>query len=223
MPQFPGVPIVPDDAQPEDPGQLLEGDDLPTSTENQNSAQWGLFDPGTAQPVITADNVVAVSHRAQSQISDYPVEDGGFGSYDKVQLPFTGRIRFSTGGNVSDKSDLINSCEQAKQSLDLYAMVMPEATYINVNVTDYDYERTNGNPGLLVVDVMVEEVRPTGTASYTTSSGDPPITNPKQPGAADQLSDGTVQPTDVSPSEEQLLTNTFLQSQPLGQPALPGH
>ena len=47
--------------------------------------QWGLYQGGA--PVIIAETVTAVDYRKEYTISDYPVEEGGFESFDKVELP----------------------------------------------------------------------------------------------------------------------------------------
>jgi len=42
-------------------------------------------------------------------IGDYPVEQGSFQSYDKVQLPFECRVRMACGGPTSQRTAFLNS------------------------------------------------------------------------------------------------------------------
>lgn len=42
-------------------------------------------------------------------IGDYPVEQGSFQSYDKVQLPFECRVRMACGGPTSQRAAFLNS------------------------------------------------------------------------------------------------------------------
>lgn len=192
----PGAPTVPNGSQPPD-APPLQSDDTASLSPNPNAPQWGLYKGGS--PVIVADSVVTFGFKANSEISTYQVEQGAFQSYDKVQLPANGTVRYSTGGALSDRTAFLASIETAKQSTDLYDLVTPEVTYPNANVTDYNYDRTNTNGvGLLVVDVMVEEVRPTGMATYSTTPGVTPVTNAKAPGANDPVNDGTVQSSAAS-------------------------
>lgn len=42
-------------------------------------------------------------------IADYPIESGGFFSYDKVQLPFDIRVKLASGGTVTQRQAFLNS------------------------------------------------------------------------------------------------------------------
>lgn len=185
----PGVPIVRSEDMPPDP-DVLTSDDVSTPT-NTASPQWGLYKDGVA--VIVANSIAVFGFKASSQISDYPVEQGGFASYNKVQMPFAGRVRYVTGGSLADRINFLNSVDAAKKSLDLYDLVTPEETYRNVNVTDYDYERRADNAGLLAVDLICEEVRVTGTVAYSTTPGVKPVTKARRSGDNDPQNDGTLQ------------------------------
>ena len=48
--------------------------------------QWGIYLDG--EPVVDADSVVTFDYRQEWTVSDYPLEQGAFQSYDKVQTPF---------------------------------------------------------------------------------------------------------------------------------------
>lgn len=147
--------------------------------------QWGLFLDGA--PVIIADNVVSFDYRKQYSVSDYPVEEGSFESYDKVELPADVRMTFSTGGSVADREAFLASCQAIVGDFNLYDAVSPEAIYPNMNVTHLDYRRTAQNGmGLMVVNLWLLEIRQVASAA---------LSNTKDPSAAAQVNGGTVQPT----------------------------
>jgi hypothetical protein len=204
----PGVPIVRSEDMPPDP-EVMTTDDV--STPNGSATpQWGLYQNGAA--VITANSIAVFGFKAPSEISDYPVEEGGFSSYNKVQMPFVGRVRYVTGGSLADRINFLNSVAAAKKSLDLYDLVTPEETYPNVNVTDYDYERRADNAGLLVVDLICEEVRVSGTATYSTSPNVKPVTNAKNVTHNDPQNDGTLQTTAASSQQQNAYAAAFANS-----------
>jgi hypothetical protein len=207
----PGVPIVRPGDMPPDP-DVMTSDSVSTPN-GSASPQWGLYLNGN--PVITANSIAVFGFKSTSEVSDYPVEQGGFASYDKVQLPFSGRVRYVTGGTLSDRTSFLNSVDTAKKSLDLYDLVTPEETYPSVNVTDYDYERRADNAGLLIVDVSCEEIRVTGTVSYSTTPGVTPVTNAKNGGDNDPQNDGTLQTT--APTAEQSSELAFISQVDSGQ------
>jgi hypothetical protein len=59
--------------------------------------RWGIFS-SFGVPLLTGDSVIAVDYRREYRISDYPVEQGGFGSYNKVQEPYDVRVTIAVSG-----------------------------------------------------------------------------------------------------------------------------
>jgi hypothetical protein len=187
--------------------------------------QWGLFLDGA--PVVVAESVISFEFKKGSSLSGFPIEEGGFENYNKVKRPFDVRLRFSTGGTIADRQDLLSSIDAIVDSLDLFDAVTPEAIYTSVNPVHYDYRRTAVNGvGLLVVDVFCEQVRVTASSSFTTAqaggneaaSSTPaaasnatgtgtgtinirPITSPQSFSAAPQINGGTVQPIAAAPGQ----------------------
>lgn len=154
--------------------------------------QWGIYQSGF--PVVTANSVTGVEFKKEFVLSDYPVEGGGFESYDKVQLPYDARVRFASSGTEASRTALLSSIASIAGTLDLYSFATPEVVYPNANVRHYDYRRTAVNGvGLLVVDVWLEEVRQAGSGTTGNSS---PFNGAatQQPSGAAQVPDGNVQP-----------------------------
>jgi hypothetical protein len=120
--------------------------------------QWGVFLNGA--PVVTADTVTTFSYQQDWAISDYPVEGGGFESYDKVDIPFRVEVQFTSGGSLANREALLASIASIAEPLTLYDVVTPEAVYSSVNVEHYNYRRTASNGlGLMVVTVGLLEIR----------------------------------------------------------------
>jgi hypothetical protein len=173
---------------------LLTGD-TPGVLASPGPLQWGLFAQNGGAPVVTADNCAAFEFRQDWNLPTYPMENGAFGSYNKVWEPFTVRLRFSTGGSIADKNAFLASIQAIAGNLVLYSAITPEATYPSVNVDHYDYRRADGKAGLLIVDVWCEQISQTGSVSYG---------NTISPSGAPQQNGGTVQTT--TPTAAQLAT-----------------
>jgi hypothetical protein len=172
---FPNVPFVPGvPALPRPPGFVGAVVDLVIQDALSIlglgfEQEWGLFLDGL--PAVTAESVVSFEFKKGYSIADYPVEEGAFESYNKVQRPFDVRLRFSTGGTTADRQDLLDSIDAICESLDLFDAVTPEATYESLNPISYSYSRASSRgQGLLVVDVFCEQVRVTASSSFTTTS-----------------------------------------------------
>lgn len=195
MAVFPNVPIAPGiPAVPRDPFAAADIIDLLTSDAVSLFAglfgpQWGLFLDGA--PVVVADNVVSFEYKQEWIVANYPLEQGAFESYDKVQTPFTVGLTFSAGGSETDRQALLDSIDAIAGTTDLYDAVTPEAVYSSVNVTRRNFRRTATNGvGLIMVDVMCVQIR------IATSDT---LDSTQSPSAAAAVNDGTVQPVPIDP------------------------
>lgn len=172
-------------------------DDSPTVATSTAATQWGIFTQAGA-PLIVGDTTLKFEYREEYRIANYPIEGGQLASYNKVKTPYSCRITFAKGGTISDKTEFLNTVAAALSALALLTVITPEATYINANVVDYDYDREAAKGvGLMRVEVMVQEVRVAPTAAFT---------NTKNPNAVTTQNGGSVQP--VAPSNTQAASAT---------------
>ena len=70
--------------------------------------QWGIFDQ-SLQPVIVGDSCLLVDYRKEFRISDYPIEQGDFASYNKVETPYDFKMTFTKGGSSSDRQTFLTA------------------------------------------------------------------------------------------------------------------
>lgn len=126
---------------------------------------WGIFLGG--QPVVVADTVTKLAFKQDWAIADYPVERGGFESYDKVNSPYQIALQFVSGGSEARRQALLDSIAVIGDTLTLYDVVTPEAVYVGVNVAHYDYRRSASQGlGLMTVDVWLLEIRQEGATDF---------------------------------------------------------
>lgn len=188
VPNLPGVPTLASYAS--FTVSLLVADTIASITALFRT-QWGAFKNGIA--VVFADNVVDMSYKQDWAISNYPIEQGGFESYDKVNSPFELRVRFSSGGALLDRQSLLKSVTLANNSLELFDIVTPEAVYKGVNMIHFDYQRTaDRGAGMIVVDTWWVEVRETARAEFS---------NTAAPSGAGAVNGGTTPTTAATAAE----------------------
>ena len=126
---------------------------------------WGVFLGGA--PVILADTVTEMGYKQDWAIADYPVERGGFESYDKVNTPFAVHMQFVSGGTEERRQALLDSIAAIGDTLTLFDVVTPEAVYVGVNVQSYTYRRASRNGlGLMIVNVVFIEIRQEGSTDF---------------------------------------------------------
>lgn len=172
VPFAPGVPVMsrPPDALVGFGGVALLVEDILGAAFGSVS-EWGIFD-ADGLSVVPHDSVVAFDYREEHAISDYPVERGGFQSYDKVAIPYDVRFRFTSYGSPAIRADFLSALATASSSLELYTATTPDAIYPSCNIVSYSYHREtrNGGVGMLLVDVLLREVRETGQTQLAQSS-----------------------------------------------------
>jgi hypothetical protein len=182
VPQVPGVPQLSSYAATA--VGLLTGDAAAFSVFAAIAGVWGVFLDGL--PAFIANSVVDFDFKQDWPISDYPVEDGSFLSYDKVQLPFDVRVRLASGGTEIERQLLLTEVLAAANTLNLYDVVTPEQTFSGCNISHVDFKRQSHNGvGLILIDIWFVQVRVTATSTFS---------NTQSPTVAGQQSGGLVTP-----------------------------
>lgn len=200
-----GVPALLDSAATPAAEPLLTSDS-PAIQPTSRVPAWGIYLNGAL--AIEADSIVRVEIKASARVTTAPQEKGAFQTFNKVQAPIESRVLMTKGGNESERAAFLDALETAKQSLNLYDIVMPEKSYLNANITGYSLQRSaRQGVTLLTAEVMFEEIRQASAPVFTTTSGGgaatpaPAITSPKVAATADPVNAGTKQP--VAPTAAQ--------------------
>ena len=146
--------------------------------------RWGFFnDQGVA--ILIGDSVRAFDYSNDARVSNYPIEEGDFRSYNKVQTPYDVKFTFMKSGSISDRTMFLNTVNALLKSTILVNAVTPEIIYRNVNITHVDFRRTaQTGTTLLSVDIWCEEIRQAPALQFT---------NTKTNESAGVENDGTVQ------------------------------
>ena len=146
---------------------------------------WGIFS-STGIPVVTGDNVAGVEYQNDWRVATFPVQRGGFVSYDKVATPFAARVTFTISGGQAEKAVFLKLLDLAAASLFSFTIVTPEFFYKSANIIRYGYTRTaKAGAQMFAVEVDLQEVRIVSAGVFTAA---------KTPSGADPVSGGTVQP-----------------------------
>lgn len=187
------------------------GDILGIDILNPLASDWMIADARTSSKVIVPDTVPRFEFRGDRRISDYPVEQGAFASYNKVVTPYEIRMTMvcsglnyaqnaisslglNLGQGFMQKSDFIDTLDYMLDTTDLFTIVTPDKAYESANLEHYDYKReTRNGATMLIIEAWFREVRVTASATY--SDGGP--VNSDSPSAADPVSLGTVHAGDT--------------------------
>ena len=172
--------------------------------------QWGVFDSkgrsvgdpslftGIAGGIIEALGLPftstystdSVDYVKETSVSDFPVERGGFASYNKVEAPANPQVRLCMQGTEAQRTTFLNAIAAACKSTDLYDVTTPEKSYKGYNIERYDFSRTaHHGATLLIVTLSLKEIREVSAAFTKTEK----IKDPQNTGATPQSDTGKVQ------------------------------
>lgn len=134
--------------------------------------KWGIYDDA-GNLVLEPDSFIGMDFANNWQISDYPVEQGSFATYNKVATPYSSTVSMAKGGSEADRAAFLTTLDTIADGLTLYTITTPEKNYINATIERYDYERrTHRGAGMIFAHIRLKEVRSTATVQYTnTRSG----------------------------------------------------
>lgn len=149
------------------------------------AGKLGASKSGT--PVLTPDSVLSLEWHGEERISDYPVQNGQFASYNKVKVPFDLRMVMTCQGLNYVQSALQSVTQSLDQALgqlglafgqpmsrdaflkqldtmldstDLYDVVTPDKVYQNVNLVGYNHAKQDTKGAVMIIaELMFREVR----------------------------------------------------------------
>lgn len=229
VPFYPGVPALVRGANVPVGIQVALGDiQTVLASAMQQTQQWGIFDQngnqlglldnegnglfksiiasisGNIRPVLSTN---AVEITKDTKISDFPIENGGFASYNKVILPVEPVVTLALQGTISERAAFIGLIEAACNSTDLYNVVTPEVVYVN-----YCLERTNQvrradrGASLMFIEISLKEIRQVSAAFSNVQT---PINAPQNPAATPASNSGLVQSQAPNESVLKSIYNLF--------------
>ena len=186
---------------------------------------------GGGKPVITPDSVISLEWHGEERISDYPVENGGFASFNKVAVPYDLRIVMTCAGLNYVQSALTKVTQQLDQALtslglafgqpmgrdaflsaldsmlnstQCYDVVTPDKVYKNVNLVSYSHAKKHDEGATMIVaELIFREVRTSASASYSN-----PIVSTSESAASD-VNVGTVNGSSASASQTSMFNANY--------------
>lgn len=157
--------------------------------------RWGLFDDAH-RPLFTELAQVAVrgvDFRKAYRLPDFPIEDGGFATYDKVETPSEPVVTYAVGGSEGQRRAFLDALDKAARSLALVQLVTPEISYPRMNIARYDYRRSDSAAATLItVEVWLQEVRSVAVGTFS---------NTRDAAAAPVAEGGSVAATPATPAQ----------------------
>lgn len=153
------------------------------------SNTWGVFN-SAGEAVFDIDSTIDLNYDNQSKVSNFPTEKGAFVSYNKVANPYRARVRLAVGGSSARIDAFIVKLDEVQADLNLYNVVTPERTYIDMNLEKVSYSRAKDHgSNMIVADLDFIQIRQVK----------PQYANVKRKGSAKKVDTGQAQPQKPPP------------------------
>lgn len=122
------------------------------------SDRWGIFDQ-SGNPALDVDTCVDIEYSNNSKVSDFPVEQGAFASYNKVRSPYEATVTVAVSGETRMIKALA-AIEAMVNSTVLYHVVTPTNVYTNASVEKFSYKRSREDGAwMLSAKISLKQIR----------------------------------------------------------------
>lgn len=130
------------------------------------SGHWDIFD-ADGKRLLEFDTFFSIDAMSDAQVTQAPVENGSFASYNKQIAPIRSTVVLGYTGESTVRSAIIKKCEALISGTDLVSIVTPDRTLMDMSLVAMDYSyRAEHGIDRLVVALTFEEVRQV-SAEYT--------------------------------------------------------
>jgi hypothetical protein len=169
----------------------------------QSAPIWGVFDDN-GNLVVEPDSIMDFGWRKENRIGNFPIQQGQFGTYNRVGLPFESSVTLTKGGDLASRSAFLQQIDVlvTQQNINLYTIRTPEKSYVDVSVTRAELSRRGkDNAFFFDVELYFIEINQvaaqystavTPTSNAQPASAVPPVNqglnNPQVPTTAVQQS-----------------------------------
>jgi len=170
MMSFPNLPGVPSLHSYNVPAAIAAtGISFGVNALHSGKSAWGIYDDAGNDQVLFPDSFLSLDYKKDMNISNYPLEQGSFTSYNKVETPYSISVRVTKGSSLAilagggsmtaDRDYFLHTLDEMVASLALLTIHTPEASYFNANLESYEYKREVKNgAGMIIADLRFVEI-----------------------------------------------------------------
>ena len=157
--------------------------------------EWTILDEDGAK-AVTFTSFIDLDVKNEGKALSYPIEEGGFANYNKVQTPLDISVTLATQGTEDEFEQILATLDEYQEKPIKLFDVTPSKFYGPVTLESYSNRRTRDDgAGQLTVELQFVEVREAETQVTTTV-----VTKPKNPTSANNVDTGKTEPQEVDGS-----------------------
>lgn len=119
---------------------------------------WSLYD-ASGMPVIPFDTFFDMAFVKEGSVAQKPVEMGKFVNFNKTVNPAEIKVTLGQTGSPLVIAATLEALGKAQAGTELLSLVTPEKTFVDINLTRFDYDRKASNGvDRLIVALTLEEI-----------------------------------------------------------------
>lgn len=151
------------------------------------TGQWTVRTNEGKKDICEFDTILGYDFKSSSELPSYPIQQGSFENYNKIQNPNKANITLAISGNKTELRKNLLKLEFFNEETDLVDLILPFKSFIGYNLCNLSHSLKEGEAmSMLAVNFDLVEIRQ-ATISFkktkanykgTTNTGK---TNPQQP------------------------------------------
>jgi hypothetical protein len=150
--------------------------------------QWTILDEGGGT-AVNFTSFIEIDYGNGGKALEYPIEEGSFADYNKVQDSKEIRVTLATQGTDAEFNDILAKLEDYQSKAVKLSIATPSDFYEGYTLENLSYVRAvDRNANMLTVELVFKEVREVKT-QVTTGA----ITKPKNPTSSKKVDTGKTQ------------------------------
>ncbi len=145
-------------------------------------SSWGIYEKDLKTIALEFDGFVEFGVDNSSQIAGYRIEEGQFGSYNKVDSPYEIVLTGIKTGTVNEIDAFLRKLDLISNDIKLYSIVTKGQIYNNANMLRYSYRRSpEAGFNILYITMVFVQIQSTDEVQFNvptkTQSGQKVIDN----------------------------------------------
>lgn len=145
-------------------------------------SSWGIYEKDLKTIALEFDGFVEFGVDNSSQIAGYRIEEGQFGSYNKVDSPYEIVLTGIKTGTINEIDAFLRKLDLISNDIKLYSLVTKGQIYNNANMLRYSYRRSpEAGFNILYITMVFVQIQSTDEVQFNvptkTQSGQKVIDN----------------------------------------------
>lgn len=133
---------------------------LKRKVNNFLTGDWTVRTNLGKKDICEFDTLLSYDYQSSSDLPSYPIQQGSFENYNKIQNPNKANVSLAISGNKTEIRKNLIKLESFNESVDLVDLILPFKSFIGYNLCNLSHSLHEGEGiSMLVVNFDLFEIR----------------------------------------------------------------